>query len=72
MGGMTMSEPMWLQGDTIALSNPSYAVQEVECSYCGHLQEIDTEEEFSHGETTWYGEWTCTKCNEFHISEGWY
>lgn len=67
-----MSEPMWLQGDTIALKNPSYAVQEVECSYCQHLQEIDTEEEYSHGETTWYGEWTCTKCNEFHISEGWY
>ena len=67
-----MSEPMYLQGDTIALKNSSYAVQEVECSYCQHLQEIDTEEEYSHGETTWYGEWTCTKCNEFHISEGWY
>ena len=66
-----MSEPMYLQGDTIALSNTGYAVQEVECD-CGNLQEIDTEEQHAHGETTWYGEWTCTKCNEFHISEGWY
>lgn len=66
-----MSEPMWLQGDTIALSNTSYAVQEVECD-CGNLQEIDVEEEHKHGETTWYGEWTCTKCNEHRESEGWY
>lgn len=66
-----MSEPMYLQGDTIALSNTGYAVQEVECD-CGNLQEIDVEEQYAHGDTTWYGEWTCTKCNEFHTSDGWY
>ena len=67
-----MSEPMYLQGDTIALRNAGYATQEIECSRCGRETTIDVEEEYSHGETTWYGEWTCTKCNEFHISEGWY
>lgn len=66
-----MSEPMWFQGDSIALMNRSYAVQEVECD-CGNLQEIDVEEEHKHGDTTWWGEWVCTNCNEHHQSHGWY
>lgn len=66
-----MSEPMWLQGDSVALMDTSYGVQEVECD-CGNLQEIDVEQEYKHNETTWWGEWTCTNCNEHHESEGWY
>jgi len=67
-----MSEPMYLQGDTIALANTGYATQEVECSYCQVEATIDVEEEYSHGETTWYAEWTCPKCNEYQSMEGWY
>ena len=66
-----MSEPQYLSGDPIALANTTYGTQEVECD-CGNSQEIETEEEYSHGDTTWYGEWVCTKCNESHTSEGWY
>ena len=66
-----MSEPTYLQGDAIANAITTYAIQEVECN-CGHLQEIDTEEEYSHGETKWFGKWVCTECNDVNESEGWY
>jgi hypothetical protein len=67
-----MSEPMYMQGDTIATSKTGYATQEVECTTCGNLQEMEVQEEYSHGETTWYVEWTCTKCNDWNNSDGWY
>jgi uncharacterized ParB-like nuclease family protein len=66
-----MSEPIYMQGDTIATTYTSTNTQEVECQ-CGNLQEIDVEEFLSHGTTTWYGEWTCTKCNDWNNSDGWY
>lgn len=66
-----MSEPMWMQGDTLTLRNTTYSTQEVECD-CGNTQEIDVEQEYSHNTTTWWGEWTCTNCNDHHESEGWY
>lgn len=66
-----MSEPMYLQGDTIALGNSSYATQEVECE-CGLTMEIEVQEEYSHGETTFYAEWNCPTCDEHHTTEGWY
>ena len=66
-----MSEPMYLQGDTIALANTGYATQEVECD-CGNLMEVEVQEEYSHGETTWYVEWSCHKCDVSHTTEGWY
>jgi len=67
-----MSEPMYMQGDTIATSKTGYATQEVECTACGNLQEMEVQEEYSHGETTWYVEWTCTKCTDWNNSDGWY
>lgn len=68
-----MSEPMYLQGDTIALGSTNYGAQDMECGDCGAITEgVETEEEFSHGITTWFAEWTCWKCNEYHSSDGWY
>lgn len=67
-----MSEPMYMQGDPIALGNTSEGTQEVECEDCGNLTEVETEEEYSHGDTTWYAEWVCPKCNESHTTQGWY
>ena len=66
-----MSEPMYMQGDTIALSNSGYGTQEVECE-CGNLLEVEVQEEYSHNETTWYVEWTCPMCDVSHTSEGWF
>lgn len=62
---------MYLQGDTIALGNTGYATQEVECD-CGNLMEVEVQEDYSHGETAWYVEWSCTKCDLSHTTEGWY
>ena len=67
-----MSEPMYLQGDTIARSNPHFIIQDLECGDCTLEQEVEVQEEYSHGETTWYAEWTCANCNEYNEREGWY
>ena len=68
-----MSEPMYLGGDSVAYSNTSEEVQEVECD-CGNLQEIYVQSEYHSltNEVTWWGEWKCNKCGEAHDSEGWY
>jgi hypothetical protein len=73
MKGLDMSEPMYMQGDSIALSRTSHDTQEVECD-CGALTEITVETQYHSvtRETTWWGEYTCPKCNETHDVEGWY
>lgn len=67
-----MSEPMYIQGDTIAKSNPHFIIQDLECTRCQVEQEVEVQEEYSHGETTWYAEWTCAECSEYQSMEGWY
>ena len=69
-----MSEPMYLQGDTIALSNTYATTKDMECE-CGYMTEgVESQEEYhkASNETTWYVEWTCDKCGEFTATEGWY
>ena len=67
-----MSEPMYLQGDTIALANTGYATQEVECCECNGLQELEVEQSYRHGETVWYVEFDCTYCGVNQEIDGWY
>ena len=71
-----MSEPMYMGGDPIALSNTvtSNSVMEVECGWdpCRYAVEVPTSEEYSHGTVTWYAEWKCPSCNEDNSTEGWY
>jgi hypothetical protein len=67
-----MSEPMYLQGDSIALTKTSTSTQEVQCCVCDSTQDVETEESTSHGETIWYAEWDCCYCGATQEKEGWY
>lgn len=69
-----MSEPMYLQGDTISQRRMNLATMDMECE-CGHITEcVETEEEYHapSNETTWYAEWTCKECGKFTETDGWY
>ena len=66
-----MSEPLYLNGDSVALGDSFTSEREVECE-CGWIGEVETTEEYGMGEVTWYAEWKCPTCNERHTSEGWY
>jgi len=69
-----MSEPMYLQGDTISQSRMHFSTMDMECE-CGHMTEgVESQEEYHavSNETTWYAEWTCQACGEFTATEGWY
>jgi hypothetical protein len=67
-----MSEPMYLQGDTIANSNFHFIIKDLECSNCFVEQEVEVQEEYSHDTTNWYAEWNCAKCRTDNTQEGWY
>ena len=69
-----MSEPTYMQGDSIALSSSYDSVMEVECGWdpCSYAMEVPTSEEYSHGTVTWYAEWVCPNCGESNSKEGWY
>lgn len=69
-----MSEPMYLMGDNIALSNTSHSVMEVECGNdpCSYAVEVQTTEEYSHNTVEWFASWVCPSCNEPNEKEGWY
>lgn len=65
-----MSEPRL--DDPIARSNWHYKIMDLECSDCDSIQEVEVQEEYSHGTTTWYAEWKCLYCGEDKEQEGWY
>ena len=67
-----MSEPML--NDPATYATTTEGTQELECGYdeCAHPMEVQTTEEYSHGDTTWYAEWTCAKCGQENTKEGWY
>lgn len=67
-----MSEPMYLLGDPWAYADTSEGTQEVECGECDHLLEVQTSEDYRHGEVVWFAEWKCPKCGEDNTKEGWY
>lgn len=71
-----MSEPMYIYGDPIALSDSVTrgSVMEVDCGNdpCRYSLEVPTTEEYSHGTVTWFAEWVCPSCNESNEKEGWY
>ena len=67
-----MSEPFWFGGDPATFSDGGDGIQEVECDECQHALEVPTQEEYSHGEVTWYAEWVCPRCGESNSREGWY
>lgn len=66
-----MTEPMWIQGDPIALSNGGDSEISVDCE-CGWNGEVSAWQEYSHGEVTVYAEWKCPNCDESHTTEYWY
>jgi hypothetical protein len=68
-----MAEPMYLQGDSSALSMsaPQDNEQDIDCD-CGHTQTVGVSEDYTHGVVYWWGEWTCDNCKETHSSEGEY
>lgn len=57
--------------DPIARSNSYLKSMEMECN-CGHTQEVEVDEEYSHHTFTWFAEWDCNKCGEHREQEGWY
>ncbi len=65
-----MTEPQL--DDPIARSRSYYRTMEMECGDCNGLQEVEVEEEYSHNTTTWYAQWTCSKCGLDREQEGWY
>jgi hypothetical protein len=65
-----MTEP--LQEDKVASSNPHFLIRDLECGDCLVEQEVEVQEEYSHGTTTWYAEWHCANCNTDREQEGWY
>lgn len=67
-----MSEPMYLQGDSVALANNTHSIQEIECCVCNTPQEIEVDESTSHGDTIWYAEFDCNYCGATQEKEGWY
>jgi hypothetical protein len=69
---MKMSEPMCLQGDSIASSSIHFIIKDLECCKCFLEQEVEVQEEYSHGDTTWYAEWDCGSCGTTQEKEGWY
>jgi hypothetical protein len=67
-----MTEPLYLQGDSIARSNFHFIIRDLECGNCLVEQEVEVQEEYSHDTTTWYAEWRCANCNTDREQEGWY
>lgn len=57
--------------DPWARSNTHFRTMDLECE-CGHEQEVEVQEERSHGTTTWFAEWDCSRCGERRDKEGWY
>lgn len=57
--------------DPIARSNPHFKITDIECE-CGYENEVEVQEEYSHGTTTWYAEYKCSSCGEHRYTEGWY
>lgn len=65
-----MSEPRL--DDPIAQSRIHFKIMDMECDDCLDIQEVEVQEEYSHGTTTWYAEWHCSNCNTDREQEGWY
>jgi hypothetical protein len=68
-----MSEPQYMQGDTIARSLSELGNHEHECE-CGAKNTIEVEEKYhaSTREVTYWGEYKCPNCNKENQVEGWY
>ena len=68
-----MSEPQYMQGDSIALSMTELSTAEYTCE-CGHEATVEVEEKVHLGarEVTYWGEYTCPNCNQENLVEGWY
>lgn len=64
-----MSEPQL--DDPESRRNTHFKIMDLECD-CGHLQEVEVQEEYSHSTTTWYAEWKCSNCEQDRENEGWY
>ena len=64
-----MTEPQ--VDDPIARSRTHFKIMDMECD-CGHLQDVEVQEEYSHRTTTWYAEWKCSNCGNDKEQEGWY
>ena len=65
-----MSEPQL--DDPIARSAFHFVIMDMECADCDNIQEVEVQEEYSHGTTTWYAEWNCSSCGTDRQQEGWY
>lgn len=65
-----MSEPRL--DDPIARSRTHFVIMDMECGDCDNIQEVEVQEEYSHGTTTWYAEWNCSACGLDREQEGWY
>lgn len=71
-----MSEPMYLMGDSVALSSGGEATHSAECGECGQESEFPAYEEVQGWgrdvTVSWYAEWKCKFCGYPNTSEGWY
>ncbi len=61
-------------GDPVAFSNVTEGDMELECGNdpCLFEQSVVSEQQYSHGITTWQAEWTCKACGESNSREGWF
>ena len=66
-----MTEPQYIYGDPIALSNGGDSEISVDCE-CGWTGEVNAYQEFSHGVVIVYAEWKCPNCDENFTTDYWY
>ena len=64
----------YYEGDPVTLSLLEEGDMDLECGNgnCLHEQSVVTEQEYSHGTTTWQAAWTCSACGEDNSREGWF
>lgn len=69
-----MSEPMYMQGDSIARSLSELSTAEVSCRECDREHTIEVEEQYSKLDQAinWWGTLKCEGCGAEYNVEGWY
>jgi hypothetical protein len=69
-----MSHDSHFEGDSFALTATVEGDMELECGNdpCRFEQSVVSEQQYSHGITSWQAEWICKACGESNSDEGWF
>jgi ribosomal protein S27E len=71
-GGGLVTHDSHFEGDPAALSQSTEGDMDLECGNCLHDQTVVSDQEYSHGITTWQVDWTCESCGQSNSNEGWF